>query len=324
MSRRAIKTLLKLGLTAIILGAVLWKVGVGRIADAIQRLDAGAWLIAFGAFFVLHGLGTLKWRFLLKLTGARLELVDAFRCYAAGLFANLCLPTMIGGDVLRTGLAMAATRQKTAVVLGAILDRAWDFAGLVLLGVIGFLVAWHPSSAHLDGEGRSHWTPFLVAGGLAALGIVAAVVLWRRWRPKGRAHKLLLEALVAIRRVRRRWPLALFGFLVSATLQFLLLLVHRQLGVRIGMPSDLTIWLFIWPVSKLVAMVPISFAGLGVREAAFWALSRPFGVVKDVAVAASLAWQAVMIVGGLLSGLVWILLTWRPAGKLTPGRAVAP
>jgi uncharacterized membrane protein YbhN (UPF0104 family) len=323
MSRRG-KVLLKLGLTVVILGVVLWKVGVKGIVEAIERLDLGAWLLAFAAFFVLHGLGTLKWRFLLSLTGARLGVVDGFRCYAAGLFANLCLPTMIGGDVLRAGLAMAATRQKTAVVLGSILDRASDFIGLVALAVVGFVVAWHPSSAHLDGNGATNWTPFIVAGGLAAAGIAAAVVLWKTWRPKGRAHKLLLESLVAVRRVRRRWPLALLGFLISATLQFLLLLVHRELGVRIGMPRDLTIWMFIWPVSKLAAMVPISFAGLGVREAAFLALSKPFGIVKDVAVAASLAWQAVMIVGGLLGGLVWVLLTWRPAARLAPAGRGAP
>jgi glycosyltransferase 2 family protein len=319
MTRRA-KILLKLGLTAVILGGVLWKVGVKGIIEAIERLDVGAWLMAFAAFFVLHGLGTLKWRFLLRLTGARLELADGFRCYAAGLFANLCLPTMIGGDVLRAGLAMAATRQKTAVVLGGILDRASDFCGLVALAVVGFVLAWHPESAHLEGAG-ANWGPFLAAGALALAGIAAGVLLWRKWRPKGRAHKLLLEGLVAVRRVRRSWPLVLLGFLISASLQFLLLLVHRQLGVGIGMPRDLTIWMFIWPVSKLAAMIPISFAGLGVREAAFLALSKPFGVPRDVAVAASLAWQAVMIVGGLLSGLVWILLTWRPHARLAPKEA---
>lgn len=323
MSRRA-KTLLKLGLTAVILGAVLWKVGPKQIVAAIERLDVGSWLLAFAAFLVLHGLGTLKWRFLLRLTGARLDLADGYRCYAAGLFANLCLPTMIGGDVLRAGLAMAATRQKTAVILGSILDRASDFVGLVALAVVGFVVAWHPSSAHFDGGGETNWTPFAVAGSIAAAALVAGVVLWKKWRPHGKAHKLLLEALVAVRRVKRRWHLALFGFLVSATLQLLLLLVHRELGVRIGMPRDLTIWLFVWPVSKLVAMVPISFAGIGVREAAFLALSKPFGIVKDVAVAASLAWQAVMIVGGLLAGIVWILLTWRPAARLSPKGAGAP
>jgi uncharacterized membrane protein YbhN (UPF0104 family) len=109
--------------------------------------------------------------------------------------------------------------------------------------------------------------------------------------------------------------MALLGFGASTLLQFLMILLHRTLGIGIGMPSDLAIWLFIWPLAKLVAMIPISFGGLGVREAAFLGLARPFGIPESVAVASSLAWQAVMLLGGLIGGAVWLLMTWRPSGR---------
>ncbi len=63
-------------------------------------------------------------------------------------------------------------------------------------------------------------------------------------------------------------------------------------------------------------MLPVSFGGLGVREAAFAALVAPFGP-ESLAVAQSLVWQSVLIAGGLAAGGFWVLspgrVTVRPA-----------
>ena len=48
--------------------------------------------------------------------------------------------------------------------------------------------------------------------------------------------------------------------------------------------------------------------GLGVREAAHAALFAPFGIPAVLAVAVSLVFQAVIISGGLIGGLISFLL----------------
>ena len=273
-------------------------------------------MLAFVAFIVVHGFGTLKWRFFMRLCGVRLGWLDGFRCYGAGLFANLCLPTVVGGDVLRAGLAMAATRKKTAVVLGSLVDRVADFISLATLAVAGFIAAWGPASQSVASKaGEANWKPVLIAGGLAVIGIAAAALVWRRWRPHGKVRKIFLETLVAFRRLRRQLLPALLGLLLSLSLQFTLLLVQRELGVQMGMPRDLAQWMFIWPTAKVLAMAPISIGGLGVREAVWVWLASLFGIRKELAVSTSLAWQAVLIVGGLMGGAVWVVLTWRPENR---------
>jgi glycosyltransferase 2 family protein len=314
---RRTKFLLKLGVTLVALAAALWNVGGSAILEKFGLLDATAWTIAFVGFVVVHGCGTLKWRFFVRLSGARLGLRDGFRCYSAGLFANLCLPSVIGGDVLRAGLAMAATRQKTAVVLGSVVDRAADFTSLAALAVLGFIAAWGPASRRLASQaGGTNWTPLLVACGCGVLVLAAVVVGWKIWRPRGRVHKILMELLVALRRLRRHALLAICGFALSMALQLTLLLVQRELGIRMGMPREFAIWLFIWPTAKLVAMIPISISGLGVRENAWRELAKPFGITAGDAVSTSLAFQVVVILGGLIGGAVWLLLTWRPGIRL--------
>jgi hypothetical protein len=122
----------------------------------------------------------------------------------------------------------------------------------------------------------------------------------------------MMELLVALRRLRRQFFVALCGLMLSTALQLILLLVQRELGMRMGMPRDFAIWLFIWPTAKLIAMIPISISGLGVRENAWRELAKPFGIAAKDAVSTSLAFQVVVILGGVIGGAVWLLLTWRP------------
>jgi uncharacterized membrane protein YbhN (UPF0104 family) len=69
-------------------------------------------------------------------------------------------------------------------------------------------------------------------------------------------------------------------------------------------------------MAKLSALVPVTQGGLGVREAALAGLLAPFGVEPVLAVAAGLAFQAVVITGGLAGGGIATLL-----GRLEAGRS---
>jgi len=73
----------------------------------------------------------------------------------------------------------------------------------------------------------------------------------------------------------------------------------------------------------VASLMPISLGGLAVREASLATLLLPFGVPAAQAIVCSLLWQTVMIAGGLLGGLVWLILSrirHLPA-HLTPASA---
>ena len=66
--------------------------------------------------------------------------VQAARCYLAGLFGSLFLPSLIGGDLVRAGMAMRIGRSKAGVLLGSLVDRSVDLVALGLLAGIGALL----------------------------------------------------------------------------------------------------------------------------------------------------------------------------------------
>ncbi|MEO2049271.1 MAG: hypothetical protein ABGX16_22155, partial [Pirellulales bacterium] len=59
-----------------------------------------------------------------------------------------------------------------------------------------------------------------------------------------------------------------------------------------------------WPLAKLAALMPVTMAGLGVRESALILLMQPFGAEASSVAAASLLWQTILFAGGFIGGMV--------------------
>ena len=98
------------------------------------------------------------------------------------------------------------------------------------------------------------------------------------------------------------------AFLISMAVQTAFIIVNVNLGRAVGMSAPISAWFLAWPLAKIAALVPISAAGLGIREAALVVLMRPFGDPASAVMAAGLLWQAVFIFGGILGSCVFFLM----------------
>jgi uncharacterized membrane protein YbhN (UPF0104 family) len=94
------------------------------------------------------------------------------------------------------------------------------------------------------------------------------------------------------------------GFLLGVILQTSLVVLNWWLALEAGVTIPLYVWLFVWPLAKISALIPVTQGGVGVREAALALLFAPFGVAAHHAVATGLMFQAVVIAGGLVGGMV--------------------
>jgi uncharacterized membrane protein YbhN (UPF0104 family) len=91
-------------------------------------------------------------------------------------------------------------------------------------------------------------------------------------------------------------------------LQSLLVVLNSMLGDAVGIHISIVVWLFVWPLAKIAAVVPLTQNGIGVREAAIVALFQPFRVSAAQAMATGLVFTGVVIAGGLLSGALALML----------------
>jgi len=248
---------------------------------------------AVPVYVALHFLGSLKWQLMVARPAAPLTLLESLRCYFGGLFANLFLPSVIGGDVVMVALGISKTRTTEQVVSGTLASRMIDLAALALL--VGVAVFVFPHRINSTGEQLVRLVLVVLLGG--AILACGAVFLFRR-RIRGRAAAYW-EAFAAA--WQRPWlTLAVLG--LSVAMQIGLVALSAWLGAGLHLP--IRAWLFAWPLAKLSGFVPVTVAGIGSRELVLPALLAPFGADAAAAAGVGLAWDAVLITGSLAGGLI--------------------
>jgi glycosyltransferase 2 family protein len=313
-----VKLLVSLGVLGLLFAFLPWD----QVRESVGHVSLSLWFGVLLGFLAGHVIGVVKWRMMIQTSRKRapFPFIDAVRCYSAGLFANLYLPSIVGGDVLRAVLAGRVIGRTEAAVFAGIADRGIDVMALGLLIVAGAL---------FTGRDVGAWSvpQLLILGFLAALaGIVVLRLVLRRplrhWPARHRGR--VARSLVALRRLGARPGTALAVLGLSILIQSLFVLLNAWIGYTLGVRVGLGVWFLVWPLAKVAGMLPISLGGLGVRDATLAALLVPLGVPIARGVITALAWQSVVMAGGLLGGLIWWLLGRARAGTPdTDWRSVA-
>jgi uncharacterized membrane protein YbhN (UPF0104 family) len=310
------KPIARITTSLVILSILLINLPLSDLWRTLRQISVGLWLFAVLVFVAGHTVGVIKWWLLINTGENKLSLSKAFTYYFAGLFANLFLPSIAGGDVIRAGLAIRATDEAEAVILGSLLDRFIDVCSLALFIFVGALLS--PTVLSVEHRRYLIWVFSLLS--IAALG--TAVLLFV---PIPKAIPQPMQAVISrVRNIVKQLTLrpwrALAALGMALLIQGLFVLLNAFLGTTVGIRLPLVIWFIAWPLAKLSATLPISMGGLGVREAALAVFLGRFGISVSSAVGLGLLWQTVLIAGGAIGGIFYFL-TKRGVNK--PEGAVA-
>ena len=298
-----LRSALQYGASALALYVLFRFLPARHVLDTLRKLSLEIWLIALAGYLGAHIIGAVKYRLVLNMGGAGLSARNAARCYFAGLFGSLFLPSLIGGDILRIAMALRVGRSKAAVLLGSFVDRLSDLTALLLLAAIG--AALVPGGLN---ERDRHTFLWVVAAGAAVCVVgLAIVALFPVRMLRFGIRRKLVRLREAGREILQQPRTMLRALTMSLAVQLAFITLNVMLAVACGLELPYRVWLFAWPLAKLSAAVPITQAGIGGREAALAALLLPFGAAPELSVATGLAWDAV-VVGGAIAGGVFALI----------------
>lgn len=280
-------------------GVLLTVVPIDSVLAALKRISLRTWTASLAIFFVGHYLNAIKLRLLVG--RAFVPLGSCVRAQYAGLVANLSLPGLAGGDLVRAAY-LVPVAGVNRVAIGSVADRILDTVTLLALAVIALPVAGVPA-------GIAHQSPGLRASLVVLVGaaLLAAAVWVLRRRPVFAEELVSIAAELGARRVDLT-----SAVVISLVVQSAFVLTNAWLAREVGVTTTLAAWFVAWPLSKLIAVLPISLGGIGVREAALVSLMAPYGAPKDAVLASGFLWQTVLVVSGLigLAASHWVL---RPA-----------
>ena len=308
------KWAVRAGGSALALTLIFWFLPREAILEGFSRLTWQLFLGVLAAFMACHVAAAAKWWLLMD---RAIPFRAALRAHFAGLAANLCLPGAAGGDAVRAAVAHVALKDGPKVAAAAIGDRTIDLVGLACLSLTGLLL--------LQGQAGNRMLAFALAGLVFAGAIIVMFIfprvargLWRTF-PRLPARGLALRLADAFAALGGRPGLLLFTLALSASIQAVLIWLSIQLALPVGVDIPVAAWFFGWPLAKIIATLPLSLGGLGVRESSLAALLVPFGASAAQVVASGLAWQAILYLAGAIGALV---LTISGGSLLGPRKAI--
>ncbi len=276
------------------------------VETAIQGMAWSHWGAALALYLASQLASSWRWAELARPLGFHFSRLQYMQLYFEGMFFNLCLPSSIGGDVLKAYWLAPNTAGRVLAGCTVLADRA---VGLVGLGVIGVTALSARAFA------LSIPTAIFVGIGLLAAALVAVSLGLRmlKWfagllptesRPARLAEQLMpYHDRPEVFRRSIGW-----GLLV----QSLNVLVVTEIGHAIGLGIPLGAYCVAVPAVALLTMLPISISGVGVREGGLAWMLASYGVSEELGVTLGLLWFLVAIAGGMVGGCVYFFSLKRP------------
>lgn len=287
----------RLLLSLVLLLLLAWQLDLRLVLAQFAAIHPGWLLLALGLTQLPILLSAWRWHFTVRRLGLSLPLRQALREYYLALFLNQVLPGGVLGDVSRAWRHARTEVRSGAAVRAVVLERT---SGQLLIALVV------PVCLLLQPALLAAIPLPLVLAGLALL-LVGLGVLWTglarlpRWRAVLRPWwRDLRRGLLC----RAALPLQLLSSaLVLASYVLLFWAVARGLGdtTPAGQLMPLV------PLLLLAMLLPISFAGWGVREGAAAVLWLLLGLDPAAGVAASIGYGLLVLFGSLPGAAVlWL------------------
>jgi glycosyltransferase 2 family protein len=308
MGRGAAKLAIKCVITALLLWVAFRTVDVRAVSTLLLGLNwwwAAAALLLTGVLIVSDA---MLLRAVMRIFERRVRLGTAFLYSLVGWFFSNVAPSTVGGDIFR-GVQLSRVGTPVGTAVKVILSiRLLSLATLVVVMFAGF-----PVALGLIEERRDI---LLLAGtlGVASVATVAILLLarfgwgnsalerWRFFEKLMSASKSFRALLVPSSPAADAWIAALVQHLLRVG-------VLAALATALGLGIPVSTLFALTPAALLVAMVPMSIGGWGVRELSFVYFLGTAGVSAEAALSLSVAFGLLRIFLGALGGATWALLS---------------
>ena len=275
-----LKLFIKIAVTAVCLWYVNRKIDWGKSFDIIQHSN---WLWLFVAVLLFTAskiVSSFRLNIYFKNINVQLTQKKNLQLYWLGMFYNLFLPGGIGGDAYKVILLNRTyqypAKQLTAAVL---LDRISGVVGLGVLAVIYYYFVF---------TGENYSLTLLI---LLPLGLLIYYFFVKKIFPSF---------------IKGFWPTLWLGLAV----QMLQVLCAYAIMMALHISEHQTVYILLFLLSSIVAILPLTIGGLGAREVVFlWGSNTLLHLTNDpTPVSISISFYLITLIISFI-GLYWVYKT---------------
>lgn len=311
-----IKLTVSVGLVTFLIFIVDW-IRAFRILKGAQivYIVIGFLLWVFGLIFA-----SLRWHLILKDNNVKFSVFKSYKAYLRGMFYNIFLPGVVGGDVVRVGICTFQTECELGTAASSIfIERVSGIFSLLI-----FLIVSHTIfSGKLLAGINILSVRYLILIGLLFLIFVICSILLRHNLMEYLADKDLNRLLSFFRsgikafcsvRLRTLLIVLVLSSLFQSVDIFSCFILGKALGIELSLP----IFFAIVPLVYFVTVLPISLGGLGVREGAFVFLLSRFNVGTTEVITLSFLVYFNRVIYGTIGGIVEFVESFKVKKEQIP------
>lgn len=257
--RKKLITALKIIVSAVLIYFIFTKI---ELKDVVQTLKKSEPLYLFLAllFFVLSKIiSAFRTNLYFHQMGAKVSQLSNLKLYLLGMFYNLFLPGGIGGDAYKGYVIQKVYQPGTKkVVSSLLLDR---LSGMLLLFIYACVLA-------LLSKNEFFQSFFWLIVSAIPLSVVA---FWF-------VNKIFFTSTLPV-----FWKSVSFSALVQLAQLVCVLFVLKSLSVDM----DFIEYLFVFLVSSIVSVIPLTIGGIGSREVTFLYGAKWLGLDESTSIGIS-------------------------------------
>ena len=286
----------------ILLGVILSSIDYKSFGNAILKVDPFLYFITFPLLVLIYIFKSIRWKILLKIQGINYSFLNCLFVFFSSNFIAFITPGRIGeiakAFYLKRDVSISLSRALPTVFL----DRLFDIYALLILGIIGFF-------------------QFSLFGELNSINIVIIVLILilpfvfiikdismpiikfffklpflNRFQSKanhaGETFFGEIKTLISFK--------LLYGVLFTLLAYFVLFYIAYLISLACGFEVNFFTIMFFVAVANILSFIPISFSGIGTREASMIFLFSLINMSKeDALLFSTLFFITFYIVGGL-------------------------
>jgi uncharacterized protein (TIRG00374 family) len=313
--KQALVNLLKILVTVVLLALIVTRVDLRLVGNIIAQANLPLLLLATAMYFAAIFFGALKWQILVRAQEIDASFGDLLSFSLMALFFGNILPSNIGGDVIRAyDLARVTKGRAEAAAISVVVDRMMGLCAFFAAAVVTAALA---TMTLTQAQALEQIESATVIAASAFVALCAALFSRRLAKrtavlfeigPAKRVQPIARNIYRALQVYRFRYRALALNVLISMTIVVLTAAVWFVVGRAVGITNvSFFAFLLFNPLIAFVLLIPISFNGLGPKEAAVVFFFGLVGVPSANALAMSLLFHVIVVVTSLPGGFVWFM-----------------
>jgi glycosyltransferase 2 family protein len=280
---------------------------------ALPRVHYTELLLALAAAIVCTVFSSYVWHCLLLAERIHMDLARLINLYLVGMAFSHFLPTNMGGDAVKAYYVGGESGNMVGSTSAVIMSRVTSFIGMLLI-VFPALAIIHTSFPDTV-ISRFLWLSLLLIAVIVGVIVLVAILphlsarfLQSIWM-ENRMFQLVLEIANAIRAAIKRPRTLCTSILFGMLFWVASFLNYYAFAAALKLYIPLSFLVLAIPFISIIAALPISINGFGVRESAFVYILSTIHVPPTMSLLLALLVDAQTLLFGIIGGCIYLTMS---------------